>query len=90
MVATEYSSSDAQTIQHLSRINCTGQEPRLMDCTHEGIGVNTCGMILNKDAAVACSGEHTIHPIILKTVSLTTTCLQDNILSATLQQPLTY
>ena len=60
MVAMEYSSSDAQTIQHLSRINCTGQEPRLMDCTHQGIGVNTCGMNLNKNAMVACSGRITI------------------------------
>ena len=41
-------------IRHLGQVKCTGQEPRLMDCSHENIGVHTCELNSNENAAVVC------------------------------------
>lgn len=44
------------TIRHLSNLGCTGLESRLVDCSHEGIGVHTCGLNSYENAAVECQG----------------------------------
>ena len=51
-------SRKVQMIQHLSHVRCTGQESRLKDCSHEGIGVHTCGLNFNENAAVECLGGY--------------------------------
>ena len=35
-----------------------------MDCSHEGIGVHTCGSNLNENAAVMCSDESSVTPVV--------------------------
>ena len=40
----------------LSRLECTGTESALIDCTHSGIGSHTCDH--SRDAGVRCLGKH--------------------------------
>ena len=55
---------ESHPIRHLSHVRCTGQESRLMDCSHEGIGVHTCGSNSNENAAVMCSDESSVTPVV--------------------------
>ena len=59
-------------IRHLGQVKCTGQEPRLMDCSHEDIGVHTCGLYSNENAAVVCSVANSA-TIIPSTQAISTT-----------------
>ena len=38
----------------LDDVNCNGQESRLIDCDHNGLGNHNC--VLSEDAGVQCSG----------------------------------
>ena len=38
----------------LDDLNCTGSEPRLIDCPHRGLGSHNCSH--SDDAGVRCSG----------------------------------
>lgn len=41
----------------LDNVNCTGNEPRLIECSHNGIGVHNCFRF--EDAGVQClAGNH--------------------------------
>ena len=50
-------SMETQNIRHLGQVKCTGQEPSLMDCSHEGC---TRGLNSNENinAAVVCSVQN--------------------------------
>ena len=39
----------------LDDLSCTGDETRLVDCPHRGVGLNNCGH--HNDAGVVCAGE---------------------------------
>ena len=39
----------------LDNVDCNGQEDRLIDCRHNGVGGHNCNH--NKDAAVVCGGN---------------------------------
>ena len=42
----------------LDDVGCSGNESRLADCPHPGIGINNCNH--GEDAGVNCSGEDKI------------------------------
>ena len=46
----------------LSNVRCSGTEPALLNCTHDGIGVHVCGH--SRDAGVSCLGKLQISEII--------------------------
>ena len=60
---------EIQNIHHLSHVGCTGQELRLTDCSHEDIGVHTCGSNSNENAAIECSVAKSI---IIPSISIST------------------
>lgn len=39
----------------LDNVSCTGQEERLIDCSHNGVGIHNCNH--NNNAAVICNGS---------------------------------
>ena len=42
---------------YLDNVFCIGNETRLTDCQHQGIGSHNC--LHSEDAGVVCSGEYT-------------------------------
>ena len=40
---------------HLDDLQCSGNEARLADCSHKGVGIHNCGH--SEDAGVLCIGE---------------------------------
>lgn len=44
-----------QAAIHLDELSCTGNETRLADCQHGGVGNHNCGH--NEDAGVVCVGK---------------------------------
>ena len=44
---------------YLDELQCTGSEPNITKCTHQGIGNTNCGH--SEDAAVICKSESLLH-----------------------------
>ena len=42
---------------HLDDVSCTGNETKLVNCTHLGVGIHNCRLGID-EAAVICTGEH--------------------------------
>ena len=42
---------------HLDDVSCTGNETKLVDCPHLGVGIHNCRLGID-EAAVICTGEH--------------------------------
>jgi len=43
----------------VTNVGCTGEEQSLLNCTHTGYGVTSCGHY--EDAGVSCPGIFTLH-----------------------------
>ena len=41
---------------HLDDVSCTGNETKLVDCSHRGVGNHNCRLGID-EAAVVCTGE---------------------------------
>ena len=50
----------------LDNLHCTGDESRLIDCRHNGIGVHNCDH--TDDAGVRCRGIHFLVTVVAYTV----------------------
>ena len=45
----------------LDNVQCTGEEERVWQCSHEGWGVHNCNH--SEDAGVRCAGEYVCHRV---------------------------
>ena len=53
-----YTFPDGTGAIHLDDLHCNGNEFRLIDCPHSGVGVHNCGH--SKDAGVRCARSRTL------------------------------